>query len=226
MRIKHLRLASFIFLGMLLGTGCVKDEDKKGCLDITAVNYVDSADVNEGCLYENSTQLIFENGAYGTFGADEIIFFPCIGSREIIDYVVEPGDTVQAMALTTDANGDFFGYFVTLNTHDARYYSSTDSRFTFSAQLANDNITQSIGTYIRGVDPETHAACENVLVSDRQMMDLNALNASTMTEVNFNILDYNDHNLNNVGILGGFEFSGNPSETVLIINNVSWKNHN
>lgn len=211
-----------LLLTIVLATSCVKEEPKKGCLDILAANYDADAEEDSGdCQYENTTLDIYDQGAFGSIDSYDISFLTCAGSF----HIREAGDNAGEMSLVTDDEGKFFGFFNILNVHDLRYYGSSNGKVNFTARRGSDGAnTDSIKVYMRGFYPETIGFCENILVSQRQTLLTSDLDDNTDQNYSFNIHDFDEVNLFNVGVMTGFEFESNPFDTVMVINQLNWTN--
>ncbi|MFT4660153.1 MAG: hypothetical protein ACI8XB_000411 [Patiriisocius sp.] len=215
-----------IFTGLLtiliitIAFSCAKDEKNKGCMDIAAVNYDSMAEESGTCEYEQTELSIFENGTYGSWNGYGMTFLPCLGSFEIVPL----SDGGNGMALVTDENGFFYGFFQTDNVNEGRYFSTVNSKLYFEARIPNLSIQDTINIFIRGQEPETAGSCMDVLASDRQLLKTEDL-TNQMEAVSFNLLSFENLYLQNVGVLVGFAFEAAPSDTLMIINNVAWRNY-
>jgi len=214
-------LSVFLFLAMILSVSCAKEDKVKGCMEITAINFDPLAEESGPCSYENTDLIVFANGQYGVWNSNAFIFLPCAGSFDIVD--LPSGD--MGMALVGDSVGKFFGFFQTLNVNDGRYYATPNSTLNFDAQLTQPGVEDSVHVFIRGQEPETVANCIDILTSERQLLSTSSLADGVMQPVSFNLQNFEDLFLQNVGIVAGFEFQTTPFDTLMIINNVQWQNY-
>jgi len=188
-------------------------------MDITATNFDELAEEEGPCSYESTTLNIYENGNFSAWNGNNFVFLACQGSVAEV-----PFDSTQVgLALVADTEGKFFGFIQALNVNEGRYFATPESKLNFSARLSDTPVTDTLGVFIRGQEPETIANCQDVLISDRIMFSTESL-SNTAQNVSMNIQNFNNVFLQNVGIVAGFEFEANPLDTLMIINSVNWTN--
>ncbi len=205
----------------LLLSSCAKEDEIKGCMDITASNYDEQAEVSAPCTFEETTLPIYADSLFAAWDDNSFAFFPCVGSYAIINTDDEEG----AMALVADSAGLFYGFFQTLNVHEGRYYSGENAKLNFRAKLTQTGQADSLGVFIRGTEPESMANCFDVLASGRQKIATNSMSTTIFSSYSLSLQGFDDLYLQNVGVVCGFEFQTQPFDTLMIINDVTWTNY-
>jgi len=219
MRISPVNPVILLIMGVVILSSCVKEEKIAGCMDITAANYNPDAEESAVCTYTTTTLDIYENGTFFNWNFNDFTFLTCQGSATEVEFDA----TNLGLALVTDAEGKFFGFFQTINVNEGRYFATPNSKLRFEARLASTSPADTVNVFLRGQEPETVGNCQDLLTSDRRHLLTSSL-SNVGSEVMMNIQSFDNIYLQNVGIVAGFEFESSPFDTVMVINSVKWTN--